>query len=191
AQRARAERLRQAPKAVAKNLAVVAVAVGVVAGAWWGIEHLPKDAGTGHIHAGFKMFDNGTLVPFNDKSFDLTETGFARCHLHNGDRGVPYVMHIEGKLGITLQECFQHWGMSASGSTVTYSPAQGRASHGNNATYSWQLWVDLCGDGANNWYKEPALFKFKPVQHSRMLITFAPNDATAQSLTTELNQVPS
>lgn len=188
-QQARAD----APKKAGKTIAVALVVVLVIAGGVWGYQQIPKGRGSGHEHSVYRMFVDGQEISFEHPAYDMQQTGFSNMHVHTGGTGGKYVLHMEGKLGVSLARFLESLQIKASDTKVTLNPTYdgGRVVQ-NNATHSWQLWVDDCRDGVEgNFAREPRIFGYAPLHHDRMLITYARSDATNESLASETALLPS
>jgi hypothetical protein len=192
---ARRAELRQLPRRTAKAVGLVVLVGLLLAGGVWAFQHLPGGPGYGHTHSVFRMFVDGSEVSFNHPKFDMSSTRYMDSHLHVSGGGestsAQYVIHEEGRQGVvTLGGFFESLGLKASTSSVTLDKVQGGQTITNNATHSWQLWVDECADGPDNWNREGQLFKYKHRPHDRMLIVFGPTMASVADFSAEMTRIP-
>jgi hypothetical protein len=195
AQRVKEQGRRGVPKKAGKTLALVLVAILLIAGGVWAYRQLPKpESPPGHEHSVFRMFADGEELTFDYPQFDYQYTQFTDAHMHfqgGESSNSKYVIHVEGTRRVTLDRFFESLQVDVSGDHVRLNEQiQGGREWRNNDTHSWQLWVDHCADGPDNWVKEPKLFNTKPTHYDRMVITFAPRNATAETLQSQFDQVP-
>ena len=150
---------------------------------------------TGHEHAVFRMFVQGQEVGFNDARFDYSNTRYSQAHMHfHGaeSTSAEYVIHAEGILGYRLREFFDTLDVEVAKDHVRLNPeVHGSKEYVNGGGLAWQMWVDGCKDGPDNWAHVADWTEYRPFQHDRMLITYASQSATPDSLAQELARVPS
>lgn len=202
AERVKAQGRKDAPKKAAKMAAIVVGIAVVLAGGVWAISKIHIEGPPGHEHSVFRMWADGKEVNFNYPQFDLQYTKFLDAHLHlsaqsSETTSSQYVVHAEGTRRVALGTFFDTLGVTTGSNDVKLNAHVSPPMHPdatefhNNATYSWQLWIDHCSDGPDNFVKEGKLFGYKPQHHDRMLITFAPSASTAASLQPEWSGIPS
>lgn len=189
AERVRQQSRRDMPKKVGKNVGIAVAVVLVLAGAVWAMNEFRPPSEI-HHHVAFAMFTDGQRVDFDNRALDLSQTQYLRAHLH-----VPSdpdsILHVEGLPGVSIARFFESIKIQTSDSKVTLSPvAHGAPIYENNATHEWQVWVDACADGPDNWESKGSMFGYVPRQHDRILMTFTARGNTAEQLADEMAAVP-
>lgn len=195
AERARALDRRDAGKRAMKYTAVAVGAAILIAAGVWGYQFLPDAPKNVHNHAVFLVYTDGQVQSFQHCAFDLNGcqgfagTNYMRGHMHYNDG--KSIIHIEGLEGLTLERFFESLRVDFNDDSVKFDDViHGGRNVRNNETHAWQFWLDRCADGANNWEKQNGMAKYQPKQHDRMLFTFAPSNATQETLAPQLNAVP-
>ena len=189
AERVRQQSRRDMPKKVGKNVAIALAIVLVFAGAVWAYNEF-QPPGEIHHHIAIAMYTDGERVDFDNRAFDLSTTQYLRAHLH-----VPSdpdsILHVEGLPGVSLARFFESIQITTSSSKVTLHPVvHGGAAYENNSTHEWQVLVDKCADGPDNWEPAGGKFGYEPGQHDRVLMTFTARGATVEQLADQTGAVP-
>lgn len=187
AQRARSGRITAFAQ---RNLKAYAIVAGLALGAMgvWALVHYmpqlvePEGDLYIHNHAGFKILIGDQEVDVHKCEFDLngcegkTGTNYLGGHLHYVDkpRNMLHIEHPASLGNLTLARYFE----KGLGFTVTNTSLKldtrvydGRLVE-NNATHTWQLWVQHCVKKPLVWERLMDLPRYVPQQHDRFALVY-------------------
>lgn len=192
----RAERIERSEKRrdLLKVTAIGVAAILIIAGAVYAFNLLPGGPRTGHEHYVFRIYNETEEIKFDDPWFDFSRTKAVRAHMHFSgpeSTNAQYVIHSESRLGINLRYFFNTIDVELGPDHVELDGhIHNDARWDDNDTHAWQLWVDGCRDGPDQWVKQERLGSYHPDQHDRMLIVYAPRTANETTLAVQMTSVP-